>query len=387
MDIKAELNNFRSIDLDSIIQKGENISDNVRNSVFLYNKAIDSLRNGSEDIAIIELKKAVSMNPNFNEALNLLGICYSFTGDKEKAADAFAKVVSSEPNSVYAMNFMQRSGIGEAIPTALKSKQQKKPALEQPGEPLKRIRDKKPEKPEKPEKSVSSFIIDNNKNKRMIANVVKIGAGFVAGFVLSAAIFMSLPKQEAVIQPLQEENIDTAISQANAELETKYAELESKYQVLLQDKEEAARQVDYYKGAFRLFEVESLVGSKEYESAADMLMLMKSIDFEDAEKDKFDSLYTKVMPLAAKSAYDKGYKLYNQKKYQEALENLEKVRMYDAKNSKMSAALYYMGRCNQVLKDPRSALALFQELADGGYPESWYTRNARLRISELTKAQ
>lgn len=384
MDIRAELNNFRSIDLGSIIQEGEKVSDNVRNSIFLYNKAIESLRNGSEDIAIIELKKAVAMNPHFNEALNLLGICYSFTGDKEKAAEVFSKVVSAEPNSVYAMNFMQRSGIGEAVPAALKSKQQKKPLQDQPGEPLKRIRDKKPEKPEKPEKPVSSFIIDNNKNRRMIISAVKIGVAFVAGFLLSAVIFMSLPKQEAEMQPPQEENIDSAVNEANAELEQKYAELESKYEIILKDKEEADQKVDYYKGAFRLFEIESKVGNGEYESAADMLLLMKTVSFEDAEKDKFDSLYAKTMPLAAKSAYDTGYKLYNQKKYQEALKSFEKVRLYDDKYSKMDATLYYMGRCNQAMKDSRSALALFQELA-GGYPESWYTRNARLRISELTK--
>ena len=92
MDIKAELNNFRAIDLDEIVRGGEVIPDNVRNSVYLYNKAIEDLRNNSEDMAAIKLKKAVALNPHFNEALNLLGVCYTFIGEKEKAAEAFSKI-------------------------------------------------------------------------------------------------------------------------------------------------------------------------------------------------------------------------------------------------------------------------------------------------------
>jgi len=42
----------------------------------LYNKALEDFRAKSEDIAIIELKKAISLNPDFHEAMNLLGIFY-----------------------------------------------------------------------------------------------------------------------------------------------------------------------------------------------------------------------------------------------------------------------------------------------------------------------
>ena len=116
MDLKVELKNFRPINLDEIIQENEKIPDNIRNSIFLYNKAIESLRSGSEDIAAIELKKAVSMNPNFNEALNLLGICYSYIGEVDKAGELFRKVIKAESNSVLAMSYMQKLGLAETIP-------------------------------------------------------------------------------------------------------------------------------------------------------------------------------------------------------------------------------------------------------------------------------
>jgi tetratricopeptide (TPR) repeat protein len=385
MDIKAELNNFKPINLEAVAQQGDKLSDNIRNSIFMYNKAIESLRNGSEDIAVIELRKAVSMNPNFNEALNLLGICYSYIGEKEKAAETFARVISSEPNSVYALNFMQRSGIGEVMPSAIKAKQQKKQQQDQPAEPLKRIRKRKPEKPEKPEKTVNPLIFDTNRKRRMLISAAKIGAGFIVGVLLSfIIIYPSVGKPQAVVPTPQQDNTQDLIDQATAELGNKIAELEKKYEASQKDRENAIKQADYYKAAIRLYEIEAMAGRKEYESAADMLLLMKTVEFQNDEKEKFDSLYEKVMPLAAKSAYDTGYKLYNQKKYQESLKSFDKVRMYDPKYSKMDAALYYMGRCNQILQDSRSALALYQELV-AGYPESWYTRNAKVRINELTK--
>jgi tetratricopeptide (TPR) repeat protein len=384
VDIKAELSNFKPIDVENIVQKDEKVPDNVRNSIFLYNKAIESLRSGSEDIAIIELRKAVSMNPNFNEALNLLGLCYSYTGDMEKASEVFSRVVSAEPNSAYAIDYMQRFGIKEATTTATKSRQLVKTIEKQPGEPLKRIRNKKPEKAERPKKTIKSFIIGNNKNKGILITTAKIGAGFAVGFLLSAIIYASIPEPEPVQLPPKEDEIKAAVSEVTIEFEAKYAELEKKYEAVQKDKENAVKQADYYKAAVRIYEIESLVSKKDYESAADMLLLMKTIEFSDGEKEKFDDLYKKVMPLAAKSAYDTGYKQYNQRKYQDSIKSFEKIQIYDANYSKMNAALYYMGRCYQVQHDSRTALALFQQLVNN-YPESWYTRNARIRINELTK--
>ena len=382
MDIKAELNNFRAIDLDEIVRGGEVIPDNVRNSVYLYNKAIEDLRNNSEDMAAIKLKKAVALNPHFNEALNLLGVCYTFIVEKEKAAEAFSKVIRSESNSVYALSFMQRNKLTDVVPAEEGSGNPVLNLQQQPGEPLKRIRKKKEKhlKPAKPEKP----LFDPNRNRRIARNIARFAVGFLSGLLVGAFIYFMLPKPEPVQLPPVEEEIEAAVNEAKRIFDQQYAALEAKYETAQKEKEDAVKEADYYKAALRLYEIESLVGSKEYESAADMLMLMKTIEFRDAEKDKFDSLYEKVMPLAAKTAYDRGYREYNSKKYEDALKSFEKVRIYDPGYSKMDAALYYMGRCYQLLKDSRNAIALYQEIVDN-YPSSWYVKNAKQRINELTK--
>jgi hypothetical protein len=106
IDLKQAIKDFGVINPKDISQNEADIPDNIRNSVFLYNKAIESLRTGSEDIAIIELKKAVSMNPHFYEAMNLLGVCYGYIKDNVRAAEMFDRVIKAEQNSVKALRYL-----------------------------------------------------------------------------------------------------------------------------------------------------------------------------------------------------------------------------------------------------------------------------------------
>lgn len=372
MDLKSELQNFKAINLDDIARNGEQLPDNIRNSVFLYNKAIESLKTGSEDIAVIELKKATSMNPQFYEAMNLLGICYSYLGETEKAAELFDRVMKAESNSILALNYVQRLGLGDSVPPQ-KTRTLKRPAEPQvPGEPLKRIRT--PKETPQPVRF----------KKQTIATAAKIGIGFAAGALLALVVFLSLPDgKPAPVEPVQAENT-AGDNTAKATYEAQLADLQQKYDLAKKDKDAAAEQADYYKAVIKLYEIDSLIRDRKYENAADMLLLMKTVEFRDADKQKYDTLSATVMPLAAKSAFDQGYRLYNSRKYQECLKMLEKVQVYFPQFNRMDAALYYMGRSCQALQDSRSAVALFQKLMNE-YPKSTYAKSAKVRINELTR--
>lgn len=374
MDLKVELNNFKPINLDEIIQGDERIPDNIRNSIFLYNKAIESLRSGSEDIAAIELKKAVSMNPNFNEALNLLGICYSYIGEVEKAGEAFRKVIKAESNSVLAMSYMQKLGLADTIPVQTE-KPLKQPAAK-PSDSLKRIRERKTHKIERKNEKHGA--------KKALLYYLMLGGAFAAGLLVAIVIYSMMPQKDTVVPQPDQSAIDAAVNAVKSENQARVDELEKKIDSLQKEKDNAVAQTDYYKSAMRLYEIESSYRDRNYQGAADILLLMKTVQFRDAEKEKFDSLFKTVMPLAAKAAYDQGYKLYNTRKYPESLKSFEKVAIYDANYDRMDAALYYMGRCHQFAQDSRTAIALYQRLVDN-YPKSGFLRSAKARINELTK--
>lgn len=370
IDLKAELNNFKQINLNEIDNGGLLYSDKIRNSILLYNKSIESIRSGSEDIAIIELKKAVAINPQFNEAFNLLGLCYSYIGETDKAAEAFSKVIKDESNSLLASKYMQMIGLGEPVQKQSGKKTKLASDNDKPEEPIKRARSKSAAK-------------NNTQDKRLLYNIAKIGGGFAAGILISMVIFMPFGNNSVPQEPA----IDTTDNESSAKLteyEEKYAELEEKYNTLQKDKSEALQQSDYYKSALKLYDVDEMYQAKKYEEAADMLILMKTVEFKDSEAEKFNKLYTAVLPLAAKSVYSKGSKLYNSKKYQEALEKLKMVEIYDPEFTHMDGAIYYMGCSCQELNDSRNAVAMFQRLVKE-FPKSSFVKYANTRLKRLTQ--
>jgi hypothetical protein len=62
---------------------------------------------------MIELKKVVSSNPNFYEAVYLLGLCYAYTNQLEKAEELFTSIVKRENNAIKAADYLNFISISE----------------------------------------------------------------------------------------------------------------------------------------------------------------------------------------------------------------------------------------------------------------------------------
>lgn len=63
----------------------------INNAVKRYNQSLQFCRQGNEDMAILQLKKAVSAHPSFVKALQLLGLLYMQTGQPQKAGQALRR--------------------------------------------------------------------------------------------------------------------------------------------------------------------------------------------------------------------------------------------------------------------------------------------------------
>ena len=74
----------------------------------LFNKALESVKDGHRDKAIEQLKAALVIHPAFTAALNGLGVQYLKLGKYEAASEAFAKALKLAPDS---FNLHLNSGI------------------------------------------------------------------------------------------------------------------------------------------------------------------------------------------------------------------------------------------------------------------------------------
>ena len=368
IDLKQELKDYLPIDFKSMEEGGSVISDNVKNSMVLYNKALGNLHSGNEDIAIIELKKAISMNPEFYEAMNLLGICYSETKEYSKASELFERIVEAEKNSVSAMKYLSQMSSNDTH--AAVSEVRKKVKIDKAGQKAADNGAKKDTAPgisELEEKKSRKFNV-NYVNFVIVVLVISAALSLYAHYKSSVKSFDNTKVTSVTTEESYKSKFD-ALSVENGKLK-------SELDTALSDKE-------YYQNTLALFQIEKLADDGKYEDAADQLLMMKTANFKDAEKEKLTNLMNLCMPRAAEAAFNEGNSLYGMKKYQEAAQKLNKVLQYGDGWNYNDNVMYYLGVCYKELDDSKNAIDIFQKLIDK-YPKSNFAEYAGYRIKELT---
>ena len=96
-----------------------------------YNQALTYLKQKSDDLAIIQLKRAVELNPRFIDALNLLALCYLIQNDREKAAAAAERVLAVDVQNAIALNYLSVINPGRTKPDIRKPVTRKNPGQKQ----------------------------------------------------------------------------------------------------------------------------------------------------------------------------------------------------------------------------------------------------------------
>jgi tetratricopeptide (TPR) repeat protein len=365
IDLKQELVNYPIIDIDKLIEKEANIPDNIKNSVILYNSAIENIGTNSEDIAVIELKKAVSINPNFYEAMNLLGLCYCYIKEYSKAVAVFRKVVEAENNSVRALKYL--SALNRMDDSGNDGKKKKRKIIS--NITLKKV--------------ILSFLY--NKNGRF--DYLKYVIGFVTGgFLIFLIMFFAMEKPEEIVRV---EDIDAVKSRLIEEVDLyklKYSEVNQNYQKILKDYESLEEEINYHPAKLKLLEIENIYLEGKYEKAADMLILMKNVQFREEDKNKFDLLWEKIMIEAAYVVYEEGVNLCKNEDFDNSLKKLEKVYTYVDSIERDDGVLYWSAKCYQAFGNYTKALELYNRILSD-FPESSYVKYVSYRLNEIESSR
>lgn len=375
IDFKKELENYPPVDLNKLLESNTNISDNIRNSIVLYNKALENFKTKSEDIAIIELRKAISLNPDFHEAINLLGVFYIYAGDYGKASESFQKVINAERNSIKALEYLRSidPGFQPLVEKQGRAKQKTSKEIKKVTENKKNERDSSPS-------LKRLFMVGKYKGE----DVAKIAIGFIAGSLLVFLLSLGFYSNDAAIDAASDIDAQPKPTiDAKDDFEVKYNELSEQYQNLSKQLVEVNKEVDYYLNVSKLLEIEKLVSMKSYQAAAEKLLPLKNISFKEIEKEKYNKLVNEAMPKAAWELFEKGRELLRNKTYQEALDRFNRAQSYTGDDWKYSSVnLYYIGVCYKELGNSTMALEIFDELIKK-YPSSKYAKYSKDRVKEI----
>jgi len=89
-------------------RKNSRTLEKLNDVVIMYNNALGHLKNKSDDLAIIQLKRAVEINPNFVDALNLLTLCHLIQNDKERAIATAERVLTIDTHNPTALGYLKK---------------------------------------------------------------------------------------------------------------------------------------------------------------------------------------------------------------------------------------------------------------------------------------
>lgn len=374
LEVKEALNDFKPIDLELVEERSGKLPDNIAEAIKLFNKALEDVHFKSEDMAIIALKKAISLHPVFYEAINLLGVCYAMVGKEDAAKAAFQKVIDADNSSIKAMGYLKKLQDTDEEEINMSA-------------PIKKI--KKPKK-----KNASSFSLakglkpeDNN------YYFVKYIVGLIIGVTLTSLVWYMVPTNKSLFtfQKIETISKDAELLEEIALLNERIEKLENE---LRERSDENLKLMDsfqtYKEWVARLNEANQQYREGNYVQSADLLSNTQVIGVPEDLSEFYRSLWDKVRLEAAEQLYLEGNTIYNSNKnkdaqvYKQALERYEISISYleDDRVSYLPSLYYQAGKAAARCEEKERAIELFEFIINE-YPNSLFSSYANARSNEL----
>lgn len=106
----------------NLLQANGNKLDTINQTIKKYNESLNCCRNGSSDIAVIQLKKILIQNPKFIKAYHLLALNYIEQNAYEKARKILKKAAKIDKTNSTTLRFLREVDEQTGMQTSLESR-------------------------------------------------------------------------------------------------------------------------------------------------------------------------------------------------------------------------------------------------------------------------
>lgn len=360
----------RAVHYINVIQKNQTALDAVNQTIKKYNSALAAAKGGNEDLAMIQLKKVVSLNPKFVRAHQLLALLYMKSKDYVKAAKCLKRARRIDFNNTTTLRYMQEIGDvfsdnnGKSKEAAINTYHQQAKK-----DPLANVQ------------PVGAY----KEEKRHWMPVINVIIGIIIGLIVSFVLI------RPTLQGNNLENNSENIAESNQVLSVKEAEISS----VKKEKETLEKQVSDLQKKINDGETEN---AKKAEASNNLLLAVKyyndgnrllaastvnsytEADFESQEaKDLFKMVSQEITSADIQKLFEDGRDAFNSGKYDEAETLLTQVLSLEPENQD---ALYFMGRVNHQRGKKKKAREYYNKVLEVDDSTS-RAAEARNRISQL----
>lgn len=358
------------------IQKNPTRLETINQTIKKYNHALNQAKQGSYDLAVMQLEKVVSLNPKFIRSYQLLALLYMRQGQYKKASKCLSKAKKIDINNaltVYYMEQLPQKAVEEAGAAEKKAEVSTSTG--------------RTNKIFKPETDVPASAFNTSSYKEDRFNVWPY-LNLIIGAVLGIAVvyFLLVPTAKKSVASNYEEQFNqytselsaqsakvTGLENEKAALEKEVEELQEKLTTLTSDGVDADTFTKFYKA------IQYYMDGNNAEAAKTLSDVKESAIENKAAKKIYNTIKAATFEETAEDLAEEGRMVYNNGRYDEAIELLNKALDMDKDNVK---AIYFLGRCYHRMGDYDKAKEYYNTIVND-YPDSDRAGEAASRLAEL----
>ncbi len=359
------------------IQSSAGRLDAMNQTIKKYNQALYYCQQDSKDLAIIQLKKVLSLNTKFVRAHQLLALLYIDSEQWEKARRELVKCMDIDRNNTQTLCYMKEV--------------EKMLAPDETGRSARRKADDSVRYQSDNEMIIQPLGL-NEPKRSGAGTLLNIGIGLLIG--AAVVYFLVVPAVRTNVQNESQQQI-AAIGNQIDEKNNTITSLENTNKDLQAENDRLNALLQEYVGSNGTLEsMDNLLAAaaiylekQDVEQTAQKLEKIKDSVVLEETSESFQSLYNALKaaigPQAAQSSYNTGYAAYQAGNYADAALSLQKAVDY---NPGLSDAWYYLGQSYRLTNEKEKAITCYEKFIQMR-PTTERAGSAKAYIAELSKQQ
>ena len=335
--------------------------DAINQTIKKYNQALLYCKQDSRDLAIIQLKKVLSLNPKLVKAHQLLALLYLQEDKLELAKKTLRNAGKIDANNTTTLRYLKEVNAKIKEKGGLKKKKEDDLLTYQSGNET---------------IIMPNRFQDSSLGSTLVYLVIGLLVGaLVIGFLVVPGV-QNKAKQEMKDKLVEANNTLTANAQAMSAMEEQITDLQNRLSAYEGQSEAVPEQTASY---------EALLSAYVAFTENDAFVTGENLEKVDREQlsagaeEIYNTLWDAVRDTYYSKLYDRGYDSYAAGNYQEAVDMLLRVVNYDMAYNTGNAA-YYLAQAYNRGGDLESAIPYYQYIIDN-YPNTEKAATARNYIN------
>lgn len=334
-----------------------------------YNLALNYCQQDSLDLAVIQLKKIISMNSHFIQARQLLALLYINSQEWEKAKKELEKALKIDTNNTTTLRYLKE--VNEMMPPDEEKGKKRKDAIVY--------------------QSGNETVIQPVTKKEMAGfqTLMNIVIGLVIGIGITYFLIVPSKVQEARSDgdkkyQVVSEQLDAKTVEVN-ELNALIEEIKAENSALSDNLNSAQGNNTVITANTSLIEAATMFinNTGDEMDIAESLELIDVSYVENEATESFKNLYTtlkeNIAQVVAEKSHDLGYEAFRGEDYSTAIKELERSFGYDSSNGEV---LFKLANAYNKSGDTRKAIEVYEQVIEL-FPDTDKAKKSQNYIKEI----